>query len=222
MNPGAFLYKEKLFFEDQVLKISSLARDLEKNKKTVHSKGSTYSELKWFQVDLSKDFDFCRTILTELDASDPELLVFYYLDPGAILHPHRDLTGASMNNRIRFHVPIITNPNVEFIVNNEKIKMNPGDLWCLDTSYLHSVRNDGFESRVHIIIECNLNSVIKKKLPSGYKAKLHSLNYALILGGSFLKAVLINSIKNPKYFLEQMSMVYKFIKWRVFKSEKPK
>lgn len=222
MNPGAFLYKEKLFTEDQVLKISSLARDLEIKKRTVHAEGTKYSKLKWFQVDLNKDFDFCKTILAELNASDPELLVFYYLDPGAMLHPHRDLTGASMNNRIRFHIPVITNPSVEFIVNNEKIKMAPGDLWCLDTSYLHSVRNDGFESRVHIIVECNINDVIKKKLPCGFKATLHSLHYALILVGSFLKAVLINSIKDPKYFLDQMSMVFKFIKWRVFKSKKPK
>lgn len=222
MNPGAFLYKEKLFTENEVLKISSLAKELESSKRTVHAAGGTYSDLKWFQVDLSKNLDFCTTILSELRSSDPELLVFYYLDPGAVLHPHRDLTGASMNNRIRFHVPVITNPSVEFIVNNEKIKMAPGDLWCLDTSYVHSVRNDGDQTRVHIIVECNINDVIKKRLPGGYSAKLHSLNYALILGGSFIKAILVNSIKNPKYFLEQMGMVYKFIKWRVFKSEKPK
>lgn len=222
MNPGAFLYKEKLFSEDEILKISSLAKELESSKRTVHAAGGTYSDLKWFQVDLSKNLDFCTTILSELRSTDPELLVFYYLDPGAVLHPHRDLTGASMNNRIRFHVPVITNPGVEFIVNNEKIKMAPGDLWCLDTSYVHSVRNNGDQTRVHIIVECNINDVIKKRLPGGYGAKLHSLIYALILGGSFIKAILINSIKNPKYFRQQMGMVYKYIKWRIFKSEKPK
>ena len=222
MNPGAFLYKEKIFTVDEIMKISSLAKDLESSKRSVHSAGGTYSDLKWFQVDLSKDLAFCKTILSELATSDPELLVFYYLEPGATLHPHRDLTGASMNNRIRFHVPVLTNSGVEFVVNGEKIKMAPGDLWCLDTSYLHSVRNDGVESRVHIIVECNINDVIKKRLPSGYKAKLHSLNYVLILVGSLIKAIIINSTKNPKYFLEQMGMVYKFIKWRVLKLEKPK
>lgn len=222
MNPGAFLYKEKIFSDAEISEISTLAKDLEGSKRSVHAEGGTYSSLKWFQVDLGKDWNFCKTILSELSTLDPELLVFYYLESGAVLHPHRDLTGASMNNRIRFHVPVITNPGVEFIVNNEKIKMAPGDLWCLDTSYVHSVRNDGGQTRVHIIVECNINDVIKKRLPGGYSAKLHSLSYALILGGSFIKAVLVNSIKNPKYFLEQMGMVYKFIKWRLFKSEKPK
>jgi aspartyl/asparaginyl beta-hydroxylase (cupin superfamily) len=222
MNPGAFLYKEKIFSNAEISEISTLSKDLEGSKRSVHAEGGTYSSLKWFQVDLDKDWNFCKTILSELSSLDPELLVFYYLEPGAVLHPHRDLTGASMNNRIRFHVPVVTNPGVEFIVNNEKIKMAPGDLWCLDTSYVHSVRNDGNETRVHIIIECNINDKIKNRLPGGYKAKLHSFNYALILGVSLVKAIFINSIKNPKYFLEQMSMVYKFIKWRVFKSEKPK
>jgi hypothetical protein len=222
MNPGAFLFKEKIFSIAEVSEIATLVTDLEISKRSVHAEGGTYSSLKWFQVNLSKDWKFCKTILSELSTVDPELLVFYYLEPGAVLHPHRDLTGASMNNRIRFHVPVITNSGVEFIVNNQKIKMAPGDLWCLDTSYVHSVRNDGDETRVHIIVECNINEEIKKRLPNGYRAKLHSFNYALILAGSFFKAIFVNSIKNPKYFLEQMSMVYLFIKWRLFKSEKPK
>jgi hypothetical protein len=222
MNPGAFLYKEKIFSSAEISEISTLVKDLEASKRSVHSGGGTYSTLKWFQVDLDKDWGFCKTILSELSAVNPELLVFYYLEPGAILHPHRDLTGASMNNRIRFHIPVITNPGVEFIVNNEKIKMAPGDLWCLDTSYIHSVQNNGDETRVHIIIECNINDLIKKRLPGGYSAKLHSFNYALILACGFVRAVFINSIKNPKYFKEQMKMVFKFIKWRIFKLEKPK
>lgn len=222
MNSGAFIYKHKLFSGDEILMISELAKKQEGTKRSVHSEGGTYSDLKWFQVDLSPDLEFCRKILSELETEDPELLVFYYLDPGAVLHPHRDLTGASMNNRIRFHVPIVTNPGVEFIVNDQKIKMAPGDLWCLDTSYVHSVRNDGEETRIHIIVECNINNKIKMRLPGGLVAKLHSCHYAAILIGSFIKAVTINSVKNPKYFLEQMRMVQRFIKWRILKREKPK
>ncbi len=212
MNPGAFVYKKNIFSNAEITQISTLAKDLEGSKRSVHAEGGTYSSLKWFQVDLGKDLNFCKAILNELSTLDPELLVFYYLDPGAVLHPHRDLTGASLNNRIRFHVPVITNPGVEFIVNNEKIKMAPGD----------PVSNDGDETRVHIIIECAINEEIKRRLPGGYKAKFHNFSYALILGVSLVKAIFVNSITNPKYFSEQMGMVYKFIKWRVFKSEKPK
>jgi hypothetical protein len=156
------------------------------------------------------------SILSALNVKNPVMLVFYYLDPGAKLHPHRDLTGASLNNRIRFHVPIITNEYVKFIVANTEIKMTPGDLWCLDTSYLHAVENMGFESRVHIVIECDINDEIKSKLPSGLDAKIHNLSYIFILIISFFKAVIINSIKNPKYFKDQMMMVYRFIMWRLF------
>jgi hypothetical protein len=100
--------------------------------------------------------------------------------------------------------------------------MAPGDLWCLDTSYIHSVKNDGEETRIHIIVECSINDKIKVRLPSGFAAKLHSCHYAAILIGAFIKAVLINPFKNPKYFLEQMGMVYRFIKWKMLRLGKPK
>lgn len=157
-----------------------------------------------------------------LRTEKPELLVFYYLELGAKIHPHRDLTGASLNNRIRFHVPIYTNPGVKFTVSGETIKMIPGDLWCLDTSYVHSVENLGNESRVHLIVECGINDKIRTKIPNGLDAKLHSLNYAVILAASLVKALVVNSIRDPKYFKSQMGMVWKFIKWRVLKIGVPK
>ena len=215
MNNGAFIFQENILSTCEVERISIIARELEREKSSVHSNGK-YEDLKWFKVDLSPDMDYCRKILNALNVENPVMLVFYYLDPGAKLHPHRDLTGASLNNRIRFHVPIITNKYVKFTVANTEMKMEPGDLWCLDTSYLHAVENMGFESRVHIVIECNINDEIKSKLPNGLDAWMHNVSYIFILMASFLKAVVINSIKNPKYFKDQMIMVYRFLLWRLF------
>ena len=216
MNNGAFIFQEKLLSNEEVNKIANFARELEKNKRSVHSNGK-YADLKWFNVDLSPDLDYCKKILNALNVAEPLLLGFYYLDSGAKLHSHRDLTGASFNNRLRFHVPIITNPDVNFIVSNDRVKMSPGDLWCLDTSYLHSVENKGSESRVHIIIECDINDEIIKKIPTGLDAKLHNLYYLIILIFSFIKSIFINSIRDPKYFKDQISMVFQFFKWRFFR-----
>ena len=222
MNNGAFIYTRAIFNAAEIESLTALTNTLSKEKRSVHNGNSPYASLKWFQVNLSPEEEFCKKILKELHTESPELLVFYYLDPGAILHPHRDLTGASMNNRIRFHVPVVTNPMVEFTVDGEIIKMTPGDLWCLDTSYTHSVKNMGSEARVHIVIECPINDQIRKKLPHGLGPKLHSLNYIFILSYSFFRSVLVNSIKNPKYFKQQMGMVWRFTKWRVFRVGKPK
>lgn len=222
MNDGAFIYKEKLFSNDEIMELASLAKNMEFTKRPVHEGNSTYSSLKWFQVNISHDNPLCRRILNELGVVKPELFVFYYLDPGASLHPHRDLTGATLNNRIRFHVPVITNPKVEFIVDGDKVVMRPGDLWCLDTSYVHSVKNSGDDARVHIIVECDINDKIKSRLPSGIRSVLHNFSYVAILVSHTIKALIVNSVTKPKYFVEQVKMIIKFIKWRILKIEKPK
>jgi aspartyl/asparaginyl beta-hydroxylase (cupin superfamily) len=122
-------------------------------------------------VDLSPELHFCKKILNYLNVENSDLFVFYYLDPRAKIHPHRDLTGASLNNRIRFHVPVITNDDVKFIVDGNVVNMLPGSLRCLDTSYVHQVENGGKISRVHIVIECKISNDIKNKLPKGWRVR---------------------------------------------------
>jgi Aspartyl/Asparaginyl beta-hydroxylase len=221
MNRGAFIFTKNLFNEEEIQAIQKQVVNFYEQKTPVHGDGS-YADLKWYQVALDPNLDFVKKIYSALEITVAELCVFYYLEPEARLHPHRDLTGAGLNNRIRFHVPIITNPKVEFFVDHERVIMETGDLWCLDTSYLHSVYNGGDKYRTHLIIECAINKSHLEKIPTDFKAKIHTLNYASILIYQLIKSVLVNSYKNPKYFKQQMSMLYKFIKWRILKIEKAK
>jgi hypothetical protein len=139
---------------------------------------------------------------------------------GARIHQHRDLTGAGLNNRLRFHIPIVTNPLVDFRVSGEKVMMEPGDLWCLDTSYVHSVENSGTRSRVHIVVECGINNRVRSEISRGLRVKLHDAHDAGLLAWSFAKSILKTSRSDPEYFCAQMGMVKKFIAWRVFGSER--
>jgi len=220
INPGAFVFDNSVLSQDEITLASALAAELGHTKRSVHGDGK-FADIKWFQVDLKPDTPFCRKILDHLGVSSPELLVFYYLEPGARIHPHRDLTGATLNNRLRFHVPVVTNREVDFRVSGERVRMAPGELWCLDTSYVHSVENGGDESRVHIVVECDINDTIRSKIPSNARAKLHNVRYAAILVSSFAKAVVRNSIADPAYFKAQMGMVAKFVGWRILKRRKP-
>lgn len=158
-----------------------------------------------------------------LGVENPALASFYYLEPGAVLHPHRDLTGASLNNRLRFHIPVITNDSVDFQVSRKRVVMRPGELWCLDTSYLHSVENKSDTTRVHIIIECIVTEKITALLPPrGVADSLHSAAYVCILGGKLAHSLLVNPIKNPKYLKAQLAMIRTYLGWRVFgKTRKP-
>lgn len=118
-------------------------------------------------------------------------------------------------------MPIVTNSGVEFTVNHERIKMRPGDLWCLDTSYLHSVENNGTESRVHIVIECKINEKLRSQLPNDLRSKIHSAAFSGILAWSLGRALIVNSIKDPKYLKAQLGMIWHFIGWRFLGKHKP-
>lgn len=213
MNPGAFVYSPALLDPLEIEQAAALSKKLYADKTSVHKDGK-YTDLQWFQAELNPDWPIARKLLDFLGATDPELLVFYYLEPAAHIHPHRDLTGASLNDRLRFHVPVVTNENVDFRVSGERVRMNPGDLWCLDTSYEHSVHNGGHATRVHIVIECAITPEIRANIPGGLKAKLHSFKYAVILGASLVKALAVNAIKDPAYLKAQLRMVAKYISWR--------
>ena len=212
-NSGAFIFSHNFLDAAEIAEVARLARQFAGQKRNVHSSGR-YADLEWFQVDLDPALPVCVKLLAELDIPAPRMMVFYYLEPGAMIHAHRDLTGAGLNNRIRFHLPIITNSDVDFRVSGQRVSMAPGDLWCLDTSYKHSVHNGGVESRVHIVIECDITPKLAKRLPRSAGTRVHDLWFVAVLSAQFVKAVVSNAVTNPGYFRDQMGMVRRFIGWR--------
>ncbi|HWI85428.1 MAG TPA: aspartyl/asparaginyl beta-hydroxylase domain-containing protein [Sphingomonas sp.] len=220
-DAGAFVFKRYFLTDAEIAQAAQLARAMADQKRNVHKEGP-YAGLKWFQVDLDLSVPVCAKLIAELGIPTPKLLVFYYLEPGAMIHPHRDLTGAGLNNRIRFHLPIITNPAVDFRVSGRRVRMGPGDLWCLDTSYRHSVYNGGAESRVHIVVECDITPALARKLPRSIATRMHNVWFVGVLAAQFGKAVAKNAVTNPGYFRDQMRMVARFIGWRFLKIGEPR
>lgn len=215
-SPGAFLFKESVFSMEEIAEAALLADRISGQRVDVHAAGR-YAGVQWFESALDPDVSFCRKVLDELGSEGAEVLGFYYLEPGARIHPHRDLTGASLNNRIRFHVPIVTNPGVDFRVSGRKIVMKPGDLWYLDTSYRHSVANTGQKARVHLIIECAITDKIRPAIPRTFRARVHNVKFVSLLGFKFLEALFKNSLTDPAYFKAQMGMIKRFVGWRLLK-----
>jgi hypothetical protein len=54
---------------------------------------------------------------------------------------------------LRIHVPVITNPQVEFTCGGETIHMAPGECWVFDSFRWHEVHNRGQERRVHLVLD---------------------------------------------------------------------
>lgn len=75
------------------------------------------------------------------------------LDPGSAIHTHRDADLDIDAGCARLHIPITTNPGVEFLLNDVPVVMTPGECWYLRLSDPHSVRNDGATPRVHLVID---------------------------------------------------------------------
>lgn len=74
------------------------------------------------------------------------------LEPGAEVAPHVD-TNHYWKERVRVHVPIVTDPAVQFACGDAKIHMGPGECWIFDTWRLHQVINPANHVRVHLVAD---------------------------------------------------------------------
>ena len=55
--------------------------------------------------------------------------------------------------RMRVHVPIVTQPGVRFFCGDADINMGAGECWIFDTWRLHRVLNQGNEVRIHLVAD---------------------------------------------------------------------
>ena len=118
------------------------------------------------------------------------LCVFYRMNPGAWIKPHRDASGTLEFGRIRFHVPLITHDDVDFRVDGERIRLRVGELWALNTSHTHQVDNHSPISRVHFVIEATANDWVWKQLPPrGWAYYRHAAMFSVIAGYKFARSL---------------------------------
>lgn len=80
------------------------------------------------------------------------------LSPGSAIKEHRDNDLAAEEGVARIHVPVVTNPGVEFHLNREPVTMLPGEAWYLRLADPHSAVNHGAEDRVHLVIDVQVNA----------------------------------------------------------------
>lgn len=88
---------------------------------------------------------------------DKETFRVHKLLSNAEIKKHRDVGLNYENGSLRIHIPIITNPEIEMLVEGENIKMLPGEVWYLDFDLPHQVSNPSAEDRVHLINDCLSN-----------------------------------------------------------------
>jgi len=80
------------------------------------------------------------------------------LEVGAYIKPHRDYNCGYEDDIFRIHIPIITNPKVNFILDEERLEMREGQCWYTNVNYTHSVANNGTSDRIHLVIDGERNA----------------------------------------------------------------
>lgn len=80
------------------------------------------------------------------------------LSPGSTIKEHCDPDIDADNGYARLHIPITTSAEVTFLLNQRPLAMTPGSVWSLRLSDPHSVVNRGTSSRVHLVIDAEVNS----------------------------------------------------------------
>jgi hypothetical protein len=91
---------------------------------------------------------------------------FLNLQAGAVIKEHKDNELAFEMGEARLHFPIITNPDVEFYCEKERIFLEEGECWYLNANLPHRVSNNSKKDRIHLVIDCKVNDWLKDLINS--------------------------------------------------------
>ena len=128
-------------------------------------------------------------------------VTYFNLAPRSTLHRHRDMYGNLLFGISRIHVPIKTNPKAIMEVEKVPYHLGLSELWCLDTSGLHALRNDSDENRVHVVIDVRRHPDTEKYFPKWSPAVvLHLARFLAIVSWKVARDIM----RRPKTLLNRI------------------
>lgn len=74
------------------------------------------------------------------------------LSGGSEVTPHVDV-NYYWRDRMRIHVPIVTQPTVMFHCGEQRVNMKAGECWIFDTWSRHRVVNEAPDQRIHLVVD---------------------------------------------------------------------
>lgn len=79
----------------------------------------------------------------------------------ARIREHRDYKMSFEDGIARFHIPVQTDPQIEFSLDRKIVEMKEGEAWYLNLNLPHSVVNHGASVRVHLVFDCVVNDWLR-------------------------------------------------------------
>ena len=103
-----------------------------------------------FKFDLKLIEDLLVGILGE---GEIETAILINLPKKERISPHYDV-GEYFSKRSRIHIPITTNKDCIFQIDEELKNMKEGEIWEINNNEKkHSVENNGLEDRIHLLVD---------------------------------------------------------------------
>ncbi len=163
VSDAEYFYKKYRNNQINLKKYRTVGNDLQQQ--VTFGSGSLYDYVnKMWLLDPFSFNQYCDEVVgryIQEVCNDVERVVreYYWLDVGRIrllkmesktcLSYHRDPQDV-----VRYHIPIITNEDVFFIIDDNVEKMpEEGRLYSIDPGYKHTVVNAGKVSRIHLVFD---------------------------------------------------------------------
>ncbi|MHC8347116.1 aspartyl/asparaginyl beta-hydroxylase domain-containing protein [Pseudomonas sp. RT6P73] len=89
------------------------------------------------------------------------------LGPGGQIHEHRDYDLGEPDADLRLHIPLLSPPRVDFMLDGQRMPMAAGECWFLDLSRPHRVDNRGTQARVHLVLDCRPGVWLEQAIVDG-------------------------------------------------------
>lgn len=114
------------------------------------------SEMEALATPFLKPCTYLQEVISNFSCSFSSIRLLR-LAAGAYIKPHRDFKSGYEDDFFRLHIPIQTNPLVNFTLDGHRLVMQPGECWYTNVNYVHSVSNGGSTDRIHLVIDGRRN-----------------------------------------------------------------
>jgi len=105
------------------------------------------------------------------------------LAPSSDVPEHVDV-GYYWRTHVRLHIPVITNPGVEFTCDGRTVHMKAGECWAFDSFCLHNVRNRGSDKRIHLVLDTVGGDKLWDMMAETRRAQPHELHLTHVAPGT--------------------------------------
>ena len=125
-----------------------------------HEKESVWKKTQ-YKIDLDNMPKLKKFINNYFDLGRVRMINFYKLEPGACLHPHRDMEGNLILGMIRVHYCLKTNVHCRLLGQH----LEEGHFLSFSTSELHNAENLGETDRIHLVVDVKTSEKNNKFFP---------------------------------------------------------